>query len=432
MTDTRLTSALTALQRVPVPLSWDDVERHLDHTEPPPTADERGHRRRVVRLALAMAAAVAVVVGVVLTRPDGRTEPVRTGPSTSTTTPPDGTTTTAPATRTLRTFPVVAVTGPEYLVWGGEAGANDVSQRADGFAVDTATGATRPIPVAPIDPRSGATGVWTGTEMIVCCGTGQADGFPSDTRSAAAWSPTSGEWRTLARPPASIARSFAASAWTGEVMAVVSTGPAAATYDPASDAWSEIPAPPSIDRLPQAVWTGTEVIVWDARYGSGRTPPDDAVADRGWRWAPGRDAWEALPDLPPGSRTRLGSMAWTGSEVVVWGESTGSEGTGVGARWRPGDDGWRPMASSPQDPVDPYDGTPGSQSTAWDPDHDVLLVRALDGGGATPPILAYDPSADRWTVTDLVVPGFQPEIAVANGQLLVPDQASPVVGPVPP
>ena len=43
----------------------------------------------------------------------------------------------------------------------------DVSQRADGFAVDLATGAVRPIPAAPIDPRAGATGVWTGSELIV-------------------------------------------------------------------------------------------------------------------------------------------------------------------------------------------------------------------------------------------------------------------------
>lgn len=78
---------------------------------------------------------------------------------------------------------------------------NDVSQRADGFAVDLGTGAVSAIPVAPIDPRSGATGIWTGTELIVCCGTGQADGFTPDTRSAAAWNPATAEWRTLARPP---------------------------------------------------------------------------------------------------------------------------------------------------------------------------------------------------------------------------------------
>lgn len=121
--------------------------------------------------------------------------------------------------------PVVAVADEEYLVWAGEAGENDISHRADGFAVDLASGSVRAIPVAPIDPRPGATGVWTGDELIVCCGTGQADGFRADTRSAAAWVPETSRWRELARPPASIARSFAAAVWTGEVIVVVAPGP---------------------------------------------------------------------------------------------------------------------------------------------------------------------------------------------------------------
>ena len=48
-----------------------------------------------------------------------------------------------------------------------------------------------------------------------------------------------------------------------------------------------------------------------------------------------------------------------------------------------------------------------------------------------PPLLDYDPAADRWTATSLVVPGFHPSLDVASGRLLVPDQASPVVGSVP-
>ena len=46
-----------------------------------------------------------------------------------------------------------------------------------------------------------------------------------------------------ARPPASIAGSYAASAWTGEVMVVVAPGTGAATYDPEEDTWQEIAAP---------------------------------------------------------------------------------------------------------------------------------------------------------------------------------------------
>jgi hypothetical protein len=436
MTDDRLTAALSALRRVPARVDWDDVERQLEHstTSSPIPDGPRRHRRAGLQL-LAAVTVAAVVVGLILLWPDARPNRVRTepqptdGPGTASSVTTDGEPEISPPgpTQTLRNLAVVAVAGNEYLVWAGETGA-PAATRADGFAVDVDTGAVRPIPVAPIDPRAGATGIWTGTELIVCCGTGQADGFDVDTRSAAAWNPTTGNWRTLARPPASVARSFPTSVWTGELMVVIATGPAVAVYDPAADTWSEASVPPAIDRLPQAVWTGAEVILWDARYGSGSVPPDDAIADRGWRWAPGRPTWEPLPDLPSGHRTQLGSIAWTGSEVVVWGQSTGVDGTGVGARWRPGDNAWTPIGPSPQGPIASFAGTAGSQSVVSDREHSRVLVRALDGGESVPPLFEYDPEADSWATIDLDVAGYHPSLTVANDWLLVPDHVSPIIG----
>ncbi|MFP3907415.1 MAG: hypothetical protein ACLFWR_10330 [Acidimicrobiales bacterium] len=446
MTDDRVARAVALLDEMECPLTWADVEARLADAAVP-VGSPTGWRRRA-------AFAVAVLVGVglvalglvtVLSGSSPDSSVTRTGPDptdrpgtseppgTAVDSPDRGPTTTAPATRTLRTFPVTAFTGAEYLVWGGEAAANDESRRADGFAVEVGNGAVRSIPGAPIDPRSGATGVWTGTELIVCCGTGRADGYPVDTRSAAAWDPATGQWRTLARPPASVARSYPASVWTGEVMVVMARGPAVATYDPATDHWAEVAAPPAIDRLPEAVWTGDEIILWDRRFGSGRVPPDGAVADRGWRWAPGRSAWEPLPDLPPGARTELASIAWSGDEVVVWGESTAAEGEGVGARWRPGDDHWRPVAPSPQGPIGSFDGTPGSQALAADADGGQVLVRALQDGVADhpEPVFAYDPGGDTWTRTDLVIEGYHPVFHVAAGVVVVPDEAAPIAGGAP-
>jgi hypothetical protein len=447
MTDDRLITALTALQDLPVPVHWEDVEKRLEAAAEPaasprlpasPGADRAGSPRRA-RPAVAAAALALLAVGAVVAWPDDADDPVRTGPGPAsapptapTTTVDDDTTTTAPATRTLRTFPVIAVGDRDYLVWGGEAGDNDVSQRADGFAADLTTGEVREIPVAPIDPRSGATGVWNGTELIVCCGTGQADGYPGDTRSAAAWNPRTSEWRTLASPPAAVARSYPASVWTGELMVVMATGGAVATYDPASDTWAEAPAPPAIERAPEAVWTGNEVILWDARYGSGIEAPGGAIADRGWRWEPGDDAWQPLPDLPAGARTQLGSIGWTGSQLVVWGQSTDTTGTGTGARWRPGDDDWRPVAPSPQGTIGTFDGTPGSQSLAAATASGQVIVRALDpGDGTQPPLMAYDPATDRWTTTDIAVPGYHPALTVHGTNVLVPDRARPIAGTVP-
>jgi hypothetical protein len=385
----------------------------------------RGRRRRAV-LVLAVACAVVGVLLVVTDDDPGPTqlqsEPP-TSPSTDGATPSTGPITTVAATSTLRTFPVVAFTGREHLVWSGEAG-SEAAVRADGFAVDVETGAVRAIPPAPIAPRSGATGVWTGTELIVCCGTGVGDGYAQDSRSAAAWDPANAAWRTLARPPASVARSYPASVWTGERMVVMATGPAVATYDPATDTWAEVATPPRIDRQPIAIWTGQEVVLWDSRYGSGTVPPQDDVADQGWRWVPGDEAWVPLPALPAGSRTQLGGMAWTGAEVVVWGQSTADESMGVGARWRPGDEGWRPVGASPRGPVvDPYDGTPGSQALAPAGDGRVA-IRDID----TDRLFLYDPDEDRWTETGLTLDGYDPDFGVYGGRVLIPDEAHPILG----
>lgn len=456
MTD-RLADAIAALDQLPVPVDWQDVEQRLGSDSIVSLTIDHSltlRRRLVRRQALLILAAVAVlIVTVVVLWPGHPTHPVLTGPgpsassrsassSPSSSLPPSTVdpkprqpTTTAPATSTRRTAAVTAFTGREYLVWAGEAG-SESSRRADGFAIDVTTGAARPIPVAPTSPRSGATGVWTGKDLIVCCGVDQTDGSSGGQRFAAAWSPSTGIWRTLARPPEAVAQSISTSVWTGRVMVVIAPGPTAATYDPVTDRWAQAPAPPSIDRYPTAVWTGAEVVLWDPRFGTGSLPPDGAVADRGWRWAPGDAAWEPLPDLPPGSRTQLGSIGWSGTEIVVWGDSTQVEGLGVGARWRPGETRWRPMSLSPQGAVQAYDGTPGSQAMVSDPANGRVLVRALQGDAETlgkeAPLFAYNVTTSRWTTTGIIVPGFHPSIGVARDVVLVPDQARAIIGRAPP
>jgi hypothetical protein len=412
-------------------------EVDLARVQRPRSARPRARRFVAVAAALLLAAGAAFALLDRSDDPDVVTNDPTTTSVAVTTTTADATTTTIGEQSTHRTFPVIAVTDNEYLVWSGEAG-SDAALRSDGFAYDVASGSVRAIPPAPIAARSGATGVWTGSELIVCCGTGRADGYGSDTQSAAAWDPASGEWRELARPPESIARSYPTAVWTGSRVVVVAPGPAAAEYDPESDTWREIEPPPIQGRQPTAVWTGDEVIVWDPVYGTATVPPSGGVEDRGWRWTPGDEAWTELPSLPEGSRTRLGSMAWTGGEIVVWGLSTVDDALGVGARWRPGDAGWRPAAASPQGAVpDPYEGTPGSQAITATADGRVL-VKGIDGGVAAPdgepgpPLYLYDPSADRWTTTAVFVDGYHPDLLVVGTQVLVPDRVHPAIGTLPP
>ncbi len=420
----------------------EDLRRYADAaTATVPTVDLRRVRRhrsqRRQRLVFAAAVVALVIIGATLAVLDSSetANVVTTDPTTPTTGPTPttaGTTATTLAEQSsLRTFPVTAITDDEILVWAGEAG-SEAAIRADGFAVNITSGAVREITPAPIVARSGATGVWTGDELIVCCGTGGLDGYGYDTQSAAAWNPGTGEWRTLARPPAAVARSYPAAVWTGTQMVVVATGPAAAVYDPTTDAWTEITPPAIRGRQPQAAWTGSEVLVWDPFYGAVTYPPSGVVEDRGWRWVPGADEWTELPPLPAGSRTRLGAMAWTGTDLVVWGLSTEGAALGVGARWRPGDDGWFPIAPSPQGPVpDPFDGTPGSQAVVAGGGR--VVVRGLDGGetAAADTLMVYEPATDRWATTSLTVPGYSPVILIAGDRVFVPDRAQPLVGILP-
>jgi len=213
-------------------------------------------------------------------------------------------------------------------------------------------------------------------------------------------------------------------------MVVVAPGSAVASYDPVTDRWAEQPAPPALDRNPEAVWTGGEVVVWDSTYGSGLsgTGSSPEIADRGWRWAPGDEEWTPLPDLPEEARTRMGSMVWTGGEVVVWGQSTGDDAIATGARWRPGDDDWRPITPSPQGPLtDPYNGTPGSQAIAVT-DGGRVLVRDIEGGALGAGAYLYDPAEDSWSSVDVVLAGFHPSVTVAGNAILVPDEARPIAG----
>jgi hypothetical protein len=123
----------------------------------------------------------------------------------------------------------------------------------------------------------------------------------------------------------------------------------------------------------------------------------------------------------------MGSMAWTGRELVVWGQSTRDDALGVGARWRPGDTSWRPIAGWPHDPVeDPYEGTPGSQTLAATGDGRVLVTGL--GGSSELHTDLYDPTSDTWVDLGFTISGYHPSITVTGDLVLIPDEARPIAG----
>lgn len=465
MTD-RLTTAVDALDRVPVPMSWSDVQRRLDQDgsasddgvtrlpDPVPSRDGVTHAIGW-RRGFLVAVVVVLIAGVtaIVAWPTDGDDPVRTGPGPTTLTAPDPAPTTRPTATSTPAEDVTATTQPaegtgwgsavevwtgsEYLVWSGQVG-GDGRGRADGWRFDPATGTTRDIPIAPIAPRDSAAGVWTGTTLLVCCGNAVGEGPAYDTVSAAAYDPAADTWQPVAPPPAGAAGYTVGAAWSGsEMLVVVQLGDPGAeafgnkglglyAYDPVTDTWDERAKPIWGDRFGEVVWTGDRLVIW-----SQRAPG----VDGGVVYDPAADRWSWLPELPKDAPVYYGSAAWVDGQLVVFGQNGNDETTTVGYRLRLGDVAWRRMAVAPLPPIEWYDGTPGSQTLATDEATGRVIVYPThgyeSGGGGVegvppPPLLAYDPEADAWTkLGDLGGSPYEPDLIVGGDVVLTPDRADP-------
>jgi hypothetical protein len=203
------------------------------------------------------------------------------------------------------------------IVWGGDL---DFSPLNTGARYDpasdtwTATGADANLPAARFQHAA----VWTGREMVV---------------------------------------------WGGRGQAYINTG---GRYDPASDSWfptsvgTGVPSPRAMNR--SAVWTGREMIVWGGFAGT--------YPSTGGRYDPALDSWTATstgPNLPTGRRDH--TLLWTGAEMIVWGGFDGAGYLDTGARYDPSLDAWLPTANAgPAVPAPRQDHSAvwtGSEMIVW-------------------------------------------------------------------
>jgi hypothetical protein len=375
--------------------------------------------RHGVLLAEATAAGVVILVGALILWPGQESPPVvaevttttdPTAPSTEPTAPTSTTqaTTTSslpaqfPATRsdiglgweavelpTAVAFCHQAVipTEEEILFWGGNRASCEYESPVGdpGLAYNPNTGTWRQLPAGPLVPVVAPTGVWTGSEVLICCG--MAGAGEVGMNQAAAYDPEADSWRSL--PDAPLGGPFPVSVWTGSEMVVV-TQSGVAAYDPSADAWRELPeAPQALGRTNEIAWTGSEVVVWPSNV--------TRSVFQGMALDPASGDWRILPD-PPAWPAAL-DMVYTGDTLIIWGGLPAERGSerAVGSRLNVETNEWSELPEALPEP-DGCECNLGSQTLTWTGEY-VLVSPGFFSTGLNPtaPVLvAYHPETNTW------------------------------------
>ena len=173
------------------------------------------------------------------------------------------------------------------------------------------------------------------------------------------------------------------SLWTGEKAVFLDTGGQGAlralAYSPDSEAWRSLPPAPLRAKGSDAIWTGSEVIVWG---GGGRAGP---AAEAGAAYEPASDAWRKIADAPLSLNSV--SLIWSGSEVIALGSrldlrNRSSSRYAEGAAYDPVIDTWRRLEDSGLSPQAHAAEWVGRQMVAYD-----YVTR----------FQRYDPERNRWS-----------------------------------
>lgn len=255
-------------------------------------------------------------------------------------------------------------TGRELLVWGGEPMGKQLGVAlADGAAYDPRDGRWRKLPASPLQARTGASGVWTGSEMVVLGGNA-GGGATALLPTVAAYRPSSGAWvrlpsmpalLTTPKPPHSPVFGPPLTLFTGRDVVVMTAASllshehAGAALDPVAKRWALLPPLPSTGSAAKgwqlaaadAVWTGREVVVlltWQhTRTYRGGTGFAVSGVSAVYAWHEGAARWstvhllasDGFVSVPASTNLPVnfgsgGEAVWTGRDVLV-----------LGGRWCP-------------------------------------------------------------------------------------------------
>lgn len=224
-----------------------------------------------------------------------------------------------------------AWTGAKMLVFGGEDA--EGTPLGDGRAYDPATDRWRRLASegAP-SPRARAQAVWTGTELLVWGGYDErgwlANGAILDLE-AGSWRPIASAGAPAAEEPVVVWAGDRMLVWGGHA-SMDSDEPwirAGSRYDPVADRWAPMGTVGATARSgARGLWTGEVLAV------VGQPEPDDAGSYVLGLYYPARDRWWNVESYA--FNLDGGSMIWTGTELVAWGGSDGTNMLPIGTRVR--------------------------------------------------------------------------------------------------
>ncbi|MBI2395464.1 MAG: hypothetical protein HYV09_38200 [Deltaproteobacteria bacterium] len=332
-------------------------------------------------------------------------------------------------------------TGTTMIVWGGAASSGPMN---DGAVYDPSLDVWAPLPTVPLIGRFGHVAVWTGSSMIVWGGTSNTTsyGYRGD---GAVYQPSTKTWTLMPSVGAPSPRVLAAAVWSTTTNEMIVWGGAGsgvgadgARFSP-STGWRGMSPPPAgfaARRNHQAVWTGTQMIVFG---GEGCTSHcDDAAA-----YDPVSDGWAVITPSGLNGRREFAALLTTGTEpeVTFWGGIgayvDGTSYRSDGATFLATTRTWVPMVT----PTEAEFPTPKRGSMAswasgrklylWGGTGGVGTLAALDSGAvydlstkswsAMPTLNAPSPRSRAtavWTGKAAIVWGGTPYLA--NGKLFYP------------
>lgn len=136
-----------------------------------------------------------------------------------------------------------------------------------------------------------------------------------------------------------------------------------------------------------AAWTGKELIVWG---GASDLQSNNALGD-GARYSPSTETWSLMGSSAASPSARSShAMAWTGSELIVWGGYDGQFALNDGARYIPEIDRWVRMSEGPL-------SRRFQVASVWTGEEFFVFGGVNSAGTCSNTYAMYDPKSDTWS-----------------------------------